>query len=355
MNKVVKDCVDFIEERSDEIAEESVKHQYELQPEIWEKYGEAGYRRSIKDVKYHLSYINEAISNSNQSLLMDYIAWLKVLFTELKFPDEGLPMTFKCIRDTLNKFLPDEYKSISLPYLDSGIQQISKLPSSIPSFIEDEMPLSDLAKKYLDALLKGDRNDASQMIIKAVENGTSIKNIYMYVFQRSQHEIGRLWQTNKITVAQEHYCTAATQLIMSQLYPYIFSTDKNGLKFVGACVGEELHEIGIRMVADFFEMEGWDTYYLGANTPIQSILQTTRDQEADILGLSVTITFHMNMLNNIIEAVRASDIGSNVKIMVGGYPFNAASDLWKQVGADGYARDAQEAIATASALVSEQN
>ena len=41
---------------------------------------------------------------------------------------------------------------------------------------------------------------------------------------------------------------------------------------VATCIGGELHEIGIRMVADFFEMEGWDTYYLGANTPADAVV-----------------------------------------------------------------------------------
>nr|WP_243687075.1 B12-binding domain-containing protein [Methanobacterium formicicum] len=88
------------------------------------------------------------------------------------------------------------------------------------------MNFFSLAKNYMDALLNLRRNEASDMIMKAVEEGTSIKDIYMNVFEASQHEIGRLWQTNQITVAQEHFCTAATQRVMSQLYPHIFSTQK---------------------------------------------------------------------------------------------------------------------------------
>ena len=69
---------------------------------------------------------------------------------------------------------------------------------------------------------------------------------------------------NLLSVAQEHYCTAATQLVMSQLYPRIFSTERRGRTLVAARVADDLHEIGLRMVADFFEMEGWDTFYVGA-------------------------------------------------------------------------------------------
>ena len=80
----------------------------------------------------------------------------------------------------------------------------------------------------------------------------------------------RYWQMNRLTVAQEHYCTAATQMIMSQLYPYIFEGERNGRVLVATCVAENLHEIGVRMVTDFFEMDGWDTFYLGANVPTAS-------------------------------------------------------------------------------------
>ena len=107
-----------------------------------------------------------------------------------------------------------------------------------------------------------------------------MRDVYLHVFQRSQYEIGRLWQSNQISVAQEHLCTAATQLIMSQLYPFIFGTERRNRRVVAACVGGDLHEIGIRMVADFFEMDGWDTFYLGANVPITDIVQTVIDRRA---------------------------------------------------------------------------
>ena len=57
------------------------------------------------------------------------------------------------------------------------------------------------------------------------------------MFQLSLREVGRLWQMNQISVAQEHYCTAATQLIMSQLYPYIFSGERRNRTLIAAYAG----------------------------------------------------------------------------------------------------------------------
>ena len=175
----------------------------------------------------------------------------------------------------------------------------------------------------------------------------------MEIFHESQREIGRLWQMNKITIGEEHYCTAATQLIMGQFYPLIFATPKRDLVFVGTCVGGELHELGVRMVSDFLELAGWNTYYLGANTPMKSIVETIVKERANIIGISVTMPYHIDETIRLIEMIRSDVRCRSVKIIVGGYPFLIESTLWKTIGADGYAQNAREAVKIAEKLVSE--
>lgn len=220
-------------------------------------------------------------------------------------------------------------------------------------FEEESGPFAQLAKMYLDALLRVQRDAASRMIIKAVEDGTKVEDIYIHVFESSQHEVGRLWQNNQITVAQEHFCTAATQMIMSQLYPYIFSSEKIGRTLVAACVAGEMHEMGVRMVADIFEMHGWDTYYLGANTPTESILDTVIQLKADVIAISASIHYNVGAVVDLIEQIRKSAETSKVKILVGGRPFILAPDLWKKVGADGCPSNAIESISLAEKLINE--
>jgi len=332
------------------LSEAVVRRQYELQPEIWQPYGDAGREKSVRDVGYHLSYLAEAIAASDPALFADYVTWVKVLFAGLRFPDQVLPTTLQCIGDALQEVLPEELRAMAGEYVKAGLGQLAQAPSVLPTFISQDAPWADLATEYLNALLRGERHVASRLILEAVDRGAPIKDLYLHVFQPSQHEIGRLWQMNQISVAREHYCTAATQLIMSQLYPYIFATERICRRLVATCVGGELHEIGIRMVADFFEMAGWDTYYLGANTPTESVVRTVAEREADVLGVSATITFHVSAVADLIASVRASEAG-DVKILVGGYPFNVAPDLWRRVGADGCAHDAQEAVELANRLV----
>ena len=212
-------------------------------------------------------------------------------------------------------------------------------------------PLSDPAARYLDALLHGRKDEASRLVLTAVETGTSVKSIYLDVFQPAQREMGRLWQTNEVSVAQEHYCTAATQFIMGRLYPYLRIAARNGKRVIVTCVAGELHEVGARMVADLLEMEGWNSYFLGATMPTSGILSAVAEWEADILAVSVTMHYHVELARKLVSEVRRSPDAGSLKVMVGGRPFLVAPNLWRTVGADAFAPDAEQAVSTAARLV----
>jgi MerR family transcriptional regulator, light-induced transcriptional regulator len=336
----------------EQLSEAVVERKYAQEPEFWERYGAIGRQRSLEDADYHFAYLAAALSASDPLLFMDYLKWVKVLFQGLGFSDGVLTTTLACMLEVSREQLPPDRQPPVIEYLEAGLKNLPELPSAIPTFLREEAPLTPLAGKYLQALLRGERSTASRLILDAVAQGTGIKDTYLQVFQPTQHEIGRLWQTNRLSVAQEHYCTAATQLIMSQLYPHIFATEKIGRRLVATSVGGELHEIGIRMVADFFELEGWDTYYVGANTPTESVLRTISERDANVLAISATMTFHIRPVVELIARVR--DKGMQTIILVGGYPFNVSRELWRTVGADGCASDAEAAVIAANLLFGEK-
>ena len=336
----------------DVLAEEIVKKQFKSQGEFNSYYGESEFKKYIEDTEYSLSYLFEAIEASSPELFADYITWEKVFLVNLGIPEERLKERLEVMEDVIIKNLPPEKSSIAVRYIEGSIDNLPK-PSNYTSYINEDKPLVKLLEQYLEFLLNGDRHSAGKMIIEAVDNGISVKDIYLHVFQSSLYEVGRLWQENKITVAQEHYITAATQLIMSQLYPYISNSKKTGKVLVATSVSKELHEVGVRMVADFFEMDGWNTFYLGANTPTESIIQTIISKKADLVLISATISSHIGEVMDLIRTVRRCAECRDPKIIVGGYPFNVDINLWKKVGADGQAEDAETAIEMAEKLVTE--
>jgi methanogenic corrinoid protein MtbC1 len=341
-----------IEARKDELANLIVDEQWARNPQFKDHYGETGRAKCVQDVKYNLSYLSQAIASDSPPLFSTYIDWVNTLFQGLKIPTHELSESLEITGSILQQHFPDSATvSIIEHFIDIGLQHLRDAPQALASFLDESQPYSVLAQKYLETLRHGERSSASHLILDVIEQGMPIKDVYLKVFQPSQYEIGRLWQTNQISVAEEHYCTAATQLIMAQLYSKIFNTKKNGRRMVATCVGNELHEIGLHMVADFFEMEGWDTYYLGSNTPASSILRTLTERKPDVLAISATMTFHISLVTGLIEQVRAVAANRQIRILVGGYPFNVDPDLWRQVGADGFAANAEQAIFTANAML----
>ncbi len=213
------------------------------------------------------------------------------------------------------------------------------------------MTIHAVYEDYVAALSSGNRRQALVVARSALAEGIDIRDLYLDVFQPAMHEVGRLWEMNKMTVAQEHLATAITQSVMAQLYNHVFANPSLGRTLVATCIGGELHELGIRMVADFFEIEGWDVYYLGANVPASDVVATVTGRKADLLAISITLNTHVPLARDLIRALRDAPAGKNVKVMVGGQPVNRAPEIYRAMGADLTAPNAREAVRRAMEAV----
>lgn len=207
-----------------------------------------------------------------------------------------------------------------------------------------------LAHEYQQMLLAGRRDSATRLVTQALDDGLSVRELYLDVFQATQHHIGDLWQSNTISVATEHYCTAATQLIMASIFPRIMGDGSAGKTVVGCCVNSELHEMGIRMVCDFFEMENWTTQFLGSGMPDPDVVEFLDRHKSHLLCISCTTSYNTRRVKTLIEAIRSEFGNSCPPIMVGGRPFTMAPDLVDAVGADAWAANAVEAVSQGQSL-----
>jgi len=322
------------------LAREIAEIHFARRPELRDRYGARGLAHCAQDAAYHLQYLEQSLRLDNTQLFADYVRWAKIMLEARRVPVDDLIANLDIVAEVVSRDVPAARSMI-----DTAIRSLNA-----PAQQEGDQPHAELAGAYLQAILSGERNVAGTMIKDAIARGVSLRDVYLHVFQPAQHEIGRRWQRNEIGIADEHLATAITQVIMAQLYPLLFSGPRRSRTFVGACVGGELHEIGARMVADFFEMDGWNTYYLGANTPLEGIVKVICERNASVAGISVTISYNLAAVEKVIRDIRKDARCNSTKIIVGGYPFRIAPDLWKTIGADGYAADAQEAIELAERL-----
>lgn len=340
-----------LQAKKGELAEKITELHFKNHPELDKKYGEQGREKCREDAIYHLNYLIEAVQVDSQELFNHYLEWAYNMLDARNIPIDDLVSNIHYIKEVISGEFSADTAGMALSMLEKGAEHLENLEPEDETFLIPGNPLVDEAQQYLNHLLCGKRDQAANLIDQLVEKGIPVSDIYEHIFQATQYEVGALWQRNVITVAHEHYCTAATQLIMSRLYPIIFSGKKNGLKLIACSVASELHEIGIRMVSDFFEMDGWDTYYMGSNMPEAHLLHSLREHEADLLAISVTLPIHISRVESIIRSVRDNPDFRDLKIMTGGYPFGIVPNLTEKVGADATAINARQAISKANSMM----
>lgn len=178
---------------------------------------------------------------------------------------------------------------------------------------------NEIYSDFLSALLEGDRRSCISITEKIISENTPVKEIYLNLFQRALYQVGELWERNRISVSVEHMATAIVEGLFTLVYPMIFSAEHTGKKAVISCLANEFHQIGAKMVADIFELNGWDGYFLGANVPVEELIKFIDDKKPDLLGLSLSIYFNMNILEETLDVVKHNF--PDLDIIVGGQAF----------------------------------
>ncbi len=295
-------------------------------------------------------HITRTVKTSDTTLSARYLNWFNVMvknrLNRENFSHELLDITHQHINQLVNSGDEEVIKQI-LSEIKSSSSQIP-LDDHETSRLDVTLKHGNLAHLFFNFLLDGDRNAATLLIKDAISDGIPIEEIYLDIIQPCMEEVGRLWELNKLTVAQEHYITAATQVVMSQMTPYTFKTQRNGKKLIASSVSNDLHELGIRMVTDIFELDGWDTHYLGGNLPISSLIDEVKRWKPDVLALSVTLGSQLDDVEDIIREIKSREETHQVKVMVGGKIINENPELKLNPEPDHYARDVRDGLSWAN-------
>lgn len=189
----------------------------------------------------------------------------------------------------------------------------SSLPNVCPQVLSAYTP-------YLDQLMASNHFACCQILDQLLEKDVPLIDIYRGLFERSLVHIGRLWENNEISVATEHMVTALTESLMAHLYPVLFKVDRVGRKAIVSCTVNEYHQVGGKMVADLFEAHGWDSFFLGANTPVNDLLDMVGEKAPDVVCFSLALYANLPVLNKTLQQL--TERFPDQAILVGGQAFS---------------------------------
>jgi 5-methyltetrahydrofolate--homocysteine methyltransferase len=209
--------------------------------------------------------------------------------------------------------------------------------------------MSENLKSVYQAVINGDMPAAQGGVQEAVDSGVSAAEILNSALIPAMGEVGRLFEEGEYFVPEMLIAARAMKAALEIIKPLLVDSGVEPIgKFAVGTVSGDLHDIGKNLVAIMMEGAGFEIVDLGTDVNPNDFVSAAKDG-ANVIGLSALLTTTMPNMAGIINAIEGQGLRDQVKIIVGGAPITA--EYAAQIGADGYAPDASQAVTLAKKLI----
>ena len=215
-------------------------------------------------------------------------------------------------------------------------------------------PKADSGGGSLDAIqdivLKGDHRRIKEEVQKMLEMGFKAQDILQQGMLCAMEVIGERFKDGSVFIPEVLLSARAINEALTVLDPHLASFDRKskGTVMIGTVRGD-LHDIGKNMVLTMLKGVGFETIDLGINVKTEDFVHQFAEKRPNILGLSALLTTTMPEMKKVIDALEEGSFRGDLKIIVGGAPVN--QKFADSIGADGYAKNAGEAISLVKQLM----
>lgn len=315
-------------------------------PEIHARFGARGRDACAEDIGFHLDFLRPTLETGDIAPFIGYLGWLVQVLESRGVPQRSLLRSL----DDLAGFFQDRLGEPGRPVVAALGAGAAALRQGItaPGYDSPCPVCRDEAAPYAAAALLADREQAMSLLESALDREHSVPLVAVHVIQPAMYEVGRLWQQNRVSVAQEHLATALSESWLAQGAGRPRPVPDNGLRALFACLAGNHHVLGLHMVADAFEAAGWTTNCLGANTGLEALVEQVRAFRPHLAGLSATLPQHLRGLREAVGRLREVFGDACPRIAVGGLVINQFPRLADWVGAEVLGADAVSAAAAAA-------
>lgn len=273
-----------------------------------------------------------AIRVDQPGLFHKKMLWLRQAYAARGVSPDVPRAIIDSLRETIREDLPEESAAAAMQILDDARSALDLPDEPVESLLDPRHPSGKMALRYIASCMDGMADEASAMILRAIDQGMSPQSAITEVLMPAEREIGNLWHSNDASIAQEHLLTNTTAELLAVIGQKFAGERLDDRTAIAASVTGNVHDMGIRAAAVLLRIAGWRTVFLGSDLPPGEIAASADHFAADIAILSATIATQVEAISATAEALRNAE--SHPGIIVGGGVFETAPDLWKDVGAD---------------------
>lgn len=181
----------------------------------------------------------------------------------------------------------------------------------------------------------------ARLLDEIVKSGSGVDEA-LTACQGGMDIVGDKFGTGEYFVADLIYAGELMSEAVAVLKPLIKEGDDVTGKMILCTVKGDIHDIGKNIVKALVEATGIQVIDLGIDVAPQTIVEAVQKTGATILGMSGVLTLALDSMKATVEALKAADLRSQVKIIIGGAPVTA--EFCKLVGADAWSLSPAEAV-----------
>ena len=184
---------------------------------------------------------------------------------------------------------------------------------------------------------------------QALDEGIPAEQILNEGLLDGMNIIGQKFKNNEVFVPEVLIAARAMTKGTEVLRPFLVQAgvEEKGTVIIGTVKGD-LHDIGKNLVRMMMEGKGLKVIDLGVDVPVEKFMEAARENNAQIIACSALLTTTMGEMKSVVEAVEASELKGQVKVMIGGAPITQA--FCDSIGADVFTADAASAADAALAI-----
>lgn len=220
-----------------------------------------------------------------------------------------------------------------------NVQTITKEPQQV---LYKENQKEAEACAIFTEVVKGNKTTILEKVKEELKQGTEASSILDTMLIPAINHVGDLFDKKKYFLPQLIASAETMELAIQYLEPFLQSgNDKKALgTIVIATVKGDIHDIGKNLVVLMLKNYGYHVIDLGKDVEAEKIVETAKKEHADIIGLSALMTTTMMEMKQVVKLVKES--GLHTKVIIGGAVITQS--FADEIQADGYSRDAQEAV-----------
>jgi len=211
--------------------------------------------------------------------------------------------------------------------------------------------MGDHLDEIREAVIGGKHKDIEDLVKAAIEDNANLNELIDNAMIAAMDVVGKKFAEGTIFVPEMLVSAVTMKKGLDIIKPLLKDEEtKSKGTIIMSTVKGDIHDIGKNLVIMMLEGAGFHVIDLGVDLTVETLIQKVEEINPDVLGLSALLTTTMPEMKNVIGTLESKGLRSSIKVMVGGAPVD--SSFAEKIGADGYGKDAAEAVNLARRFVS---